>query len=153
MGIFKWLMNSGKGSIEESVKVFLNRYNYFLNEDNDKNEALKTVYLERAMVSKQLGAYGQSYFRNYSDELLIKVSKGNLPIAIFLILLIETNQFRKSCYESTGYLKLSCEIIFDTVKKVMPTEIAGQKQNFVEDAINEFNDFFKPLIKMDSVFW
>ena len=147
MGLFKWAMKIGTGSIGNTVKVLAVSYNNFVegNVLSKKEGVFRIMFNERLVLNRHFNQAGDMFkyleFENFYELLDTRRqpqfdSYNDLPVFIFFIMFYESEEFRNGLYKNdVDARKQVYEVIHETCIKYASAGVNSRMDlftNYVE---------------------
>lgn len=146
MGFQKWILKHGPGSPGSTAKHFAQLYQRMKSSEPTATweDIFSLMYFDRVVVNHQLdpGNKAKSLFSMKSGREVADYSEGDLCIFTFIILYLETNQFRTAIQEAINRntklnlkaytlevkeFDLSLEVIQEVTRSILPEMIKFTK--------------------------
>ena len=151
MGLFKFLMTIGKGSIGETVKVLANEYNMLVPNTivlAKRKEAFEAVFNNRKLLNRQFQQQGDMLLRTEFEDFYQSFgyccnenlkAQNDLALFIYFILFHEGRAFRKGLEAQSEKSRNDVfETIYEVTAKYSPVGITLSKADFVTYSGNMF---------------
>lgn len=133
------LLRNGPGSPGETTKTIANEYELLEMSGGDWNEIFQKIYLKRMniFVSNGLAIQCGSVYRSDIAEDVVNFTSGDLALFVFILMYIETRQFRDSVLLDEQALALTIEVIHEVTFNKLP-KLSFFEMTQLSDKIEEF---------------
>jgi hypothetical protein len=136
MGFFNWMLKNGPGSPGSTANAFIKLFKEF--EIFDKEEYLEnwediliSIFQIRYLAYQKMGFPGGNLLNQIKIEQILTTSKGDFPLFIYLMMVLETSQFRDNV---GNVFQPTVKIIYDTVSENVPQSILLSREEFQNKA-------------------
>ena len=129
MGFFTFILKNGPGSPGRMTKYYIELYNklYEKNHDSEWEGIFFMIFLDRKRAFQQLGFTGGCQLNTVAPHEIIKNTEGDFPLFIFIMLGLETAQFRENVYNAFDDVT---KIIHDGVREKRPAALKFSLSTF-----------------------
>ena len=129
MGIFDWVLKNGPGSPGSTARAFVKLYKEIQIGNHSENwEGIYIIIFQtRYLTYQNMGFSGGCKLNQIQINQVLEICKGDFPFFIYLMMVLETAQFRdnvKPLFEQTT------SIIFEIVKGSLPQSILLTLEEF-----------------------
>ena len=125
MGLKKWMLKFGPGSPVKAAKFFANQYKELATKNADWEIVFTAMYCSRVLAVQRLDPRNSAggLLQEEDPRAIIEFSQGDICLFIFMLMWLETAQFRKDI--SIGILEINSiiEVIRETVEPIEPSMI------------------------------
>lgn len=142
MGLGNWLLKNGPGSPGSTAKSILKAYTQLINEQNASPEqAWAAIVHGRHEVNLRIRNKTAMY-PYFEPRLIYHYCDGDLALFTFIILYIETQQFREGVSMGTAGFDSTLEVIKETIHEKAPDLIKLSSIDYRHYALKFMNDIF-----------
>jgi hypothetical protein len=133
MGLGTWLMKNGPGSPGQTTRVLIDLYNKLEKHVTrpSNHDKLMAIYEERQFLASKFNNK-TALFSNYHFDQWCPSLGGDFSLFVFLILCLETSQFRNSLIGERSAIETALKVIREEVQKKSPSLIALDEVEYIK---------------------
>lgn len=141
MGIGKWILKNGLGSPGSTTKVYSKLYNALdvRNHSEEWENTFKKIFNIRVKSSI---INSNNLLLQSSCEDILSYSKGDLALFVFIMMFLETKNFRDAISSDPSAFCTTCEVIFEVVESKSPKGLLLNRDTFQNSANTFIYNFF-----------